>query len=293
MVQIAGLIIVVALVFGGLFLTSGPAILEALPYEFALIAGAALGTLLIGNSITVAREALTGFAKTLRGSKWQRNDYVSLLALLHNLTSRARRGGIVAIEADIETPQESVAYQAATAILNDQATSGLICETFRILALDLADTRRAEEQMDRSIEGHVSARMQSVSALHTMADALPALGIVAAVLGIIRTMGAIDQSPAILGAMIGTALLGTFLGVFLAYGIVGPVAARYGQIIEEEAQMMDIIRVVLSAHASGIAPRSAVELGRTSIEARLQPAAETLDHQLQAARFTARQAQSA
>jgi chemotaxis protein MotA len=122
-----------------------------------------------------------------------------------------------------------------------------------------------------------------------MADALPALGIVAAVLGIIRTMGAIDQSPAILGAMIGTALLGTFLGVFLAYGIVGPVATRYGQIIEEEATMLDVIRTVLSAHAAGIAPRSAIELGRSSIPLHVQPGPDALDHHLQSLRFANQQ----
>ena len=289
MTQIAGLVLVIALVFGGLLMTGGPAVMEALPFEFALIGGAALGTLLIGNSVKVARGALAGFAKTLRGPKWTQEDYKSALALLHDLTRRARRGGIVAIEQDIEAPEQSTAFQAAPTLLNDTATRSLICETFRILALDLADPRRAEDQMDRTIDTHVSARMQAVSALHTMADALPALGIVAAVLGIIRTMGAIDQSPAILGAMIGTALLGTFLGVFLAYGIVGPVATRYGQIIEEEATMLDVIRTVLSAHAAGIAPRSAIELGRSSIPLHVQPGPDALDHHLQSLRFANQQ----
>ena len=288
MVQLAGLLVVIILVFGGLLMTGGSAVMAALPLEMILICGAAVGTLLIGNSLAVSREALAGFAKVLTGSKWTRADYTSGLSLLHGLIRRARRGGIVAIEADIEAPEDSALFAAAPGLLKDTACRTLICETFRILALDLADPRRAEDQMDKSIEAHVGARMQSVSALHTVADALPALGIVAAVLGIIRTMAVIDQSPAVLGAMIGTALLGTFLGVFLAYGIVGPVAARYGQIVEEEAQMLDVIRTVLSAHASGIAPRAAIELGRAGIALPVQPQMDALDHHLQASRFRKR-----
>ncbi len=160
--------------------------------------------------------------------------------------------------------------------------------TKRLMALDLSDPARAEAHMEQSVALHVDQRMKAVRALNTVADALPALGIVAAVLGIIKTMGSIDQSPAVLGMMIGSALLGTFLGVFLAYGVVGPVAARFGQIVEDEAQPLDVIRTVLSAFGGGVQPGIAVELGRTAIPVDQRPDAESVERAQTSARFAER-----
>lgn len=271
MLQIAGLVIVLLLVGGGLVVTGGPAAMEALPFELALIGGAAFGTVLIGNSPDVAREALSGFGRAFRGAKWQRSDYGDLFGLLGALMRKAKRGGFIAIEADIEAPEASEVFQAAPRILADEGARTLICDAFRLMALDLADPARADARMEQAINAQLDRRLKAVGALNTLADALPALGIVAAVLGIIRTMGAIDQDPAILGAMIGAALLGTFLGVFLAYGIVGPIAARYAQIVEEEAGFLDAVRSVISSFGEGMAPALAIELARTSLPPRLQP----------------------
>jgi chemotaxis protein MotA len=184
---------------------------------------------------------------------------------------KAKRGGFVAVEADIERPEESPIFQAAPRILEDAASRTLICDAFRLMALDLADPARADQRMGAAIDAQLDRRLKAVGALNTLADALPALGIVAAVLGIIRTMGAIDQDPAVLGAMIGAALLGTFLGVFLAYGLVGPIAARYAQIVEEEAGFLDTIRGVIRSYGEGAAPSLALELARTALPPRLQP----------------------
>lgn len=271
MLQIVGLVIVLLLVGGGLVMTGGPAAMEALPFELALIGGAAFGTVLIGNSPDVAREAFSGFGRAFRGAKWQRSDYGDLLGLLGTLMRKAKRGGFVAIEADIESPEDSEAFQAAPRILGDESARTLICDAFRLMALDLADPARADARMEQAINAQLDRRLKAVGALNTLADALPALGIVAAVLGIIRTMGAIDQDPAVLGAMIGAALLGTFLGVFLAYGIVGPIAARYAQIVEEEAGFLDTVRSVINSYGEGAAPSLAIELARTSLPPRLQP----------------------
>lgn len=290
MVQLVGLVLVIAVVAGALFVSGGQGILHALPLELGLIASAALGTLFIGNSTRVAKDALAGFGKALNGSKWRAEDYTALLSLLYNLTSRARKRGLVAIEDDIERPETSAAFAAAPTIRDDADARTMICDAFRLMALDLNNPARAEDRMDRMIGTVVERRMRGVHALHTVADALPALGIVAAVLGIIRTMGAINQSPTILGAMIATALLGTFLGVFLAYGVVGPVASRFGQVVEEEANVLDVTRAVLGSYGSGLAPRAAVEIGRAMIPADVQPSLETLDHALQAKRFEARRA---
>lgn len=271
MLQIAGLVIVLLLVGGGLVITGGPATMEALPFELALIGGAAFGTVLIGNSPDVAREAFAGFGRAFRGARWTKADYGDLFTLLGALMRKARRGGFVAIEADIEKPEESAIFQAAPRILEDASSRALICDAFRLMALDLSDPARADQRMEQAIHAQLDRRLKAVGALNTLADALPALGIVAAVLGIIRTMGAIDQDPAILGAMIGAALLGTFLGVFLAYGLVGPIAARYAQIVEEEAGFLDTVRSVLRSYGEGLAPALAVELARTAVPPRLQP----------------------
>lgn len=285
MIQILGFITLLVLVFGALH-GAGEGIWQALPFELLLICGAALGTLIIGNAPKVAIEALAGFGKILKGAKWKSEDYTALLVLLHGLTRRARQGGLVAIEQDIEHPERSENFQHAPRLLADEGARALICDTFRLMALDLSDMRRAGPAMDRSIERHIDARLRAVGALHTMADALPALGIIAAVIGIIRTMGLIDQAPSVVGAMMAAALLGTFLGVFLAYGIVGPVATRLEQIIEEEERFLLVIRAVLSAYGEGVAPLTAIELGRTEAPAHLQPSPQHLRQALQAARFT-------
>ncbi len=285
MIQIIGFFIVLAVVFGGLMVSGGPAIMSALPFELALIGGAAFGTLLIGNAPSVVRGALGGFGVSIRGPKWKTADYTAMLETLHELTRRARRGGIIAIEADIEDPAASELFQSNPRLLADGDATELICDSFRLMALDPSAQTSADMRIGDAIAGIVETRQRAVSALHTLADALPALGIVAAVLGIIKTMGVIDQSPAILGAMIAAALLGTFLGVFLAYGLVGPVATRFGQVIEEEAIYLDTIRSVVGGYAEGLAPRTAVELARAALPPHIRPEISALDQALSAGRF--------
>lgn len=285
MTQIAGFVIVLAVITLGLLATGADGVLAALPFELMLIGGAAIGTLLIGNSPAVALGAVAGFGAAIRGSRWQREDYAGLLGVLHELSRRVRRGGHVAIEADIESPEDSPLFSGAPRLLADRSAVNLVCEAFRLMAVDLSDARRAETQMDRAIEVTLHERMRPVAALHTLADALPALGIVAAVLGIIKTMTAIDQSTAVIGAMIASALLGTFLGVFLAYGLVGPMATRFGQVVEEEAAALEVIRSFISAHAAGAPPSIALELARAAISPDLQPDPAALDQSLESVRF--------
>ena len=293
MIQVFGLIALIILVFGALLSVGGGA-LAALPFELFLICGAAFGILIISNAPPVAAEALSGFWRVIAGPKWKRDDYVSLFVLLHDLTRRARQGGLVAIETEIETPAKTRAFQNTPEILKADAVRDLICDTFRLMALDLADPRRAEAAMEQRIEAHTDARLRAVSALHMIADALPALGIVAAVIGIIRAMGVIDQSPTVIGGMIAAALLGTFLGVFLAYGVVGPVATRFGQIVEEEEAFLEVTGTVLSAYAAGMSPLAAIELGRAAVPSDLRPEPDGVMHAIQAARFqTAKTGQAA
>jgi chemotaxis protein MotA len=289
MTQILGFFLILVLITVGLAATGAGAIVWALPFELMLIGGAALGTLLLGNSLPVALGALKGFWVAVRGSRWTRKDYAALLGVLHELCRRERQGGAIAIEADVESPEESDLMTTAARLNSDPAALSLVCEAFRLSALDMSDPRRAELRMDAMIDHHITERMRSVAALQTVGDALPALGIVAAVLGIIKTMTAIDASTAVLGELIASALLGTFLGVFLSYGLVGPIAARFGQVVEEEAAALDTIRAFLTAHFGGASPSVSLELARSGIPVACQPELGDLDQAVEAVRFARHQ----
>lgn len=286
MIQLIGFAIVMIIVSGALMMSGGPAILSALPFELALIGGAAIGTVMIGNSTPVAKAAFSGFGQTLRGAKWSREDYSGLLTLMHELLRRAQRGGIVAIEVDIEAPQDSALFETQPKLRDDPRALGLICDSFRLIALDPGMRSQTSTYLQDTVDEIVEERQRAVTALQTLADALPALGIVAAVLGIIKTMAMIDQSTAVLGEMIAAALLGTFLGVFLAYGLVGPIANRFGQIVEEEAVFLDTIARIITGYTQDMAPRTIIEMARASLPAHIRPEIAQLDESLKIVRLT-------
>ena len=277
MFQLLGLFTVIAVIVGALIFSGSPAILNALPFELALIGGAAVGTLLVGNSPRVAKEAAGGLVKAVTGAKWKMQDYADLLTAMNELMRRARRGGIVAIEADIEAPASSPIFQNRPHLLADEPARSLITDSFRLLALNPGGKSPLRAHLSDAVSTVAQTRHRAVNALNMLADALPALGIVAAVLGIIKTMSLIDQSPEVLGPMIATALLGTFLGVFLAYGLVGPLAARFGQVIDEEMRYLDTIGTLLTAYDEGLPPATAIELARSGLPVHLRPSIETLD----------------
>ena len=285
MIQLLGFAIVLLIVSGALLISGGPAVLSALPFELALIGGAAIGTVMIGNSASVAKAAFGGFAQSLRGSKWSKSDYAGLLTLMHELVRRAQRGGIVAIEQDIEAPDTSALFATQPRVQNDPYATSLICDSFRLIALDPAMRQQTATYLQDTVSDMVEERQRAVGALQTLADALPALGIVAAVLGIIKTMAMIDQSTAVLGEMIASALLGTFLGVFLAYGLVGPIANRFSQIVEEEAIFLDTIARIITAFTQDTAPRTSIEMARASLPAHLRPNISELDEHLKVVRL--------
>ena len=287
MTQLLGFTLILIVITGGLIVSGRPAVLEALPFELALIGGAAVATLLIGNSRSTALQAARGLVQAFRGPKWSRDDYTELLGVMHELVRKSRQGGMIAIEADIETPERSTLFAKAPRLLGNVQAMGLISETYRLLALDPALKKQIDQRLDEQVGEIIAERHRAVSALHMLADALPALGIVAAVLGIIKTMGVIDQSPAILGEMIAAALLGTFLGVFLAYGLIGPMANRFAQIVEEEAAYLDTIARIISADINGLAPRTAIELARSSLPMHLRPDIDLMARSLSQTRFGA------
>lgn len=282
MFQIIGIVVVFAMVFGGFILAGGhlETIIAAMPFEMMMIGGAAVGAFLIGNSFKTVMAAGAGIGKLMAGPKWKAKDYTDLLALLFILTKTMKTKGVVAIEAHIEKPNESSIFQNYPKILKDHFATDLICDTIRMMTMNLEDPHQVEEVIDRQIEKHHHEAHRASHALQNMADALPALGIVAAVLGIIKTMSSIDQPPAYLGKLIGSALVGTFLGVFLAYGFVGPFAARLTQVIDEEAAFYKIIKDVLVAHLHGNAAQVSVEIGRGQVPSECQPTFAQLEEAL-------------
>jgi len=262
-----------AMVFGGYVLSGGhfEVIMHALPHEMMTIGGAAAAALLLGNSIGSVKRTLIEIAKAFSGPKWKTSDYRDLLCLLFLLTKTMKMKGMIALEAHIEKPLESAIFKRYPRVTKDHFALDFICDTLRMMTMSLEDPHQVETAMEKQLEKHHHESLTAAHALQTMADGLPALGIVAAVLGVIKTMGSITEPPEILGAMIGGALVGTFLGVFLAYGLVGPIATRLKGIVDEEAQFYHVIRDILVAHLHGNSAQVSVEIGRGSVPSTSQP----------------------
>ena len=273
MFQIIGIVLLFALVFGSYIISGGNmgVIMHALPHEMMAIGGAGVAAFLISNSVPVIKSSLGGFGKVFAGPKWKAGDYRDLLSLLFLLTKTMKSKGVIALESHIENPKESTIFSRFPKIMKDHFAIDFICDTLRMMTMNLEDPHQVEDAMEKQLEKHHHEALGAPTALQNLADALPALGIVAAVLGVIKTMGSITEPPEVLGGMIGGALVGTFLGVFLAYGLVGPIATRLKEIIEEESSFYKIIQSVLVAHLHGNAAQISVEIGRGDIPSAAQP----------------------
>jgi chemotaxis protein MotA len=280
--QIIGIVLLFALVFGSFIISGGNmgVILEALPHEMMAIGGAGTAAFLISNSMTVIKATGGGMAKVFAGPKWKASDYRDLLSLLFLLTKTMKSKGVIALESHIERPGESTIFSRFPKVMKDHFAVDFICDTLRMMTMNLEDPHQVEDAMEKQLEKHHHEALAPAGALQTMADGLPALGIVAAVLGVIKTMGSITEPPAVLGAMIGGALVGTFLGVFLAYGLVGPFATRLQAVVDEEASYYRIIQAVLVAHLHGNAAQISVEIGRGNVPSGAQPSFLELEEAL-------------
>jgi len=273
MFQIGGFIFLILTVFGGFAISGGKLsiILEAIPHEMMTIGGGAIAGFLIGGSMYSVKKLGGDFAKMFAGPKWKTKDYRDLLCLLFQLTKLMKTKGLIALESHIEKPGDSGIFRRYGKITKDHFAMDFICDTLRMMTMSLEDPLQVEAAMEKQLEKHHHEALTIADALQTMADSLPALGIVAAVMGVIKTMAAITEPPEILGGMIGSALVGTFLGVFLAYGVVGPLSVRLKAIVDEEALFYHVIRDILVAHLHGNAAQISVEIGRGSVPSESQP----------------------
>lgn len=277
-----GLVVLLVMVFGGFVLTGGDIgpVAHALPHEMLIIGGAAIGALIIGNSGADLKALAGGVGKVFKGPKYKKQDFLDCIFLVSKLMKTLRVEGPVALEPHIEDPKSSTIFNEYPRLVNDSTLINLICDTLRLVVVSSGtlDPHAVEDVMDNSLKTHHHEAIKPADNLQGLADALPALGIVAAVLGVVKTMGAIDQPPAILGAMIGSALVGTFLGVLLAYGMVGPFANRARSVIEQDGAIYHVVKQIIIASLHGHPQPLVIEAARSSLMHANQPAfAEVFD----------------
>lgn len=284
MLAIVGILLVICMVFGGYMLAGGKfgIILKALPFELMMIGGSAVGTFLIANKGDVVKGALGDVKRVVTGPHWRTEDYRDLLSLMFLILRLLKTKGILALEPHIERPDESALFGRFPKIRDDHFALAFMADTLRVMTMSMDDPYQVEEWMQRQLKKHHAELHARAGAFQTMADGMPALGIVAAVLGVVKTMGSVDQPVTVLGGMIGSALVGTFLGVYLAYGFVGPIATKMNQTYEEDAQFYAIIRDCLVAYLHGHPAPIAVELARGNVPTTHQPTFQAMDEVLSA-----------
>lgn len=264
MFVIVGWVVVLGCVFG-VFIAHGGnmgPILKALPWEMAMIGGATLGAFLVNNQMKVVKATIAGALSCFKGSKYTKARYMELLALLYDILQKARKEGLMSIEKDVEEPHNSPLFQKYPAVGSDHHVTEFITDYLRMMVSGNLNAHEIEALMDSEIETHHHEAHAPVAAIQRVAGGLPAFGIVAAVLGVVKTMGSVGQPPAVLGAMIGSALVGTFLGILLAYAFAEPVAGLLEQKVEEAGKELQCIKTTLLASMQGYAPQVAIEFGR-------------------------------
>lgn len=270
-----GLVVLIALVFGGFAFTGGnlAPVLEAMPHEMLIIGGAAVGALIIGNSGSDLKALLGSIGTVFKGPKYKKKDYLDAIFLTSRLMKMMRTEGPVAVEPHIEDPKSSAIFGEYPKLMKDQTLIHLITDSLRLVVVSSGtlDPHAVEDVIDNTVKTHHHHAIRPAEALQGLSDALPALGIVAAVLGVVKTMGSIDKPPSVLGGMIGSALVGTFLGVLLAYGIVGPFSARAKSTIEEDGAIYHVVKQIIIASLHGHPQPLVIEAARSGIAHHNQP----------------------
>ena len=271
MFTIIGLAVVLIAVIGGYLLEHGHLLVLFQPAELVIIGGAAVGSLLAANSARVVKGVVSSFKGLITGERHTRARYIDTLKLLHDLFASARKNGAARLEADIEQPDASPIFSEHPEFLKDRHAMQYLCDTLRLVLMGGVAVHELEQLMELDAESHHEEAEEPVVALRTMADALPGLGIVAAVLGVVITMGALGGPATEIGHKVAAALVGTFLGVLLCYGFVGPVAQRIAKINDAEEQYLVCLRQAVLAYVRGCGPLLAAEFARRSIPPHLRP----------------------
>ncbi|MFZ0636815.1 MAG: flagellar motor stator protein MotA [Candidatus Acidiferrales bacterium] len=271
MFVIIGIVVVFGAVMGGYLMEHGSLAVLVQPAELIIIGGAAIGTLLIGNPPHILKKVAGGVGGVFGSSKFNKQRYLETLKMMYEFFARARKEGLVALEKDADEPDKSAIFSKYPAFLKDHHTLSFVCDTFRMAASGGVEPFDADQMMELDMDTHHHEAAQPIAALSTMADSLPGLGIVAAVLGVVITMGALGGPPEEIGHKVAAALVGTFLGILLCYGLIGPIAVNMTKASEEEQAYYHVLRVLIVAFMKGAPPPLAMEYGRRAIPGHVRP----------------------
>jgi chemotaxis protein MotA len=277
MFAVIGILLVFGAVVGGYLMEHGNLRVLLQPAELLIIGGAGVGTVLVANPLHILKEIAGGLGGVFGGSKFSKARYVESLKMMYDLLNKARKEGLVALESDIEEPDKSPILSKYPAFLKDHHVRNFVCDTMRIAVTGGIEPFDVDQMMEADMDVHHHGATIPIAALSTMADALPGLGIVAAVLGVVITMGALGGPPEEIGHKVAAALVGTFLGILLCYGLVGPLAANMAKTADEEHSYYHTLRVLMLAFLKGISPIMAVEIARRAIPGHVRPSFQEVE----------------
>jgi len=270
MFAIIGIVIVFGSVIGGYLMEHGNLKVLVQPAELVVIGGAAIGTVLIANPLHILKQIVGGVVGVFGGAKFTKQRYLDSLKMMYELLNKARRDGLMALEADVEDPAKSPILSKYPAFIKDHHIRDYFCDTMR-MAISGVEAFDLDQLLDLDMEVHHHSAGLPIASLSSMADSLPGLGIVAAVLGVVITMGALGGPPEEIGHKVAAALVGTFLGILLCYGLVGPLAASMQKVSDDEGAYLHVLRVVMISFLKGTAPIMAVEFARRAIPGHVRP----------------------
>lgn len=271
MFAIIGIVVVFGAVLAGYLIEKGPLAVLIQPAELIIILGAAIGTVLIANPLHILTKIGGGIGGIFAGSPFSKQRYLETLKMMYELFSRARKDGMMALESDSDAPDKSAIFSKYPSFLKDHHVVDFVCDSIRMASSGNIEPFDADQMIESDMEVHHHEATQPVAALSTMADSLPGLGIVAAVLGVVITMGALGGPPEEIGKHVAAALVGTFLGILMCYGLVGPIAGNMAKIADDEHAYYNVLRVLIISFMKGSAPVLAVEFGRRAIPGHLRP----------------------
>jgi chemotaxis protein MotA len=272
-----GLVVTLGCVLGGFMAMGGHLEVLVQPWEVVIICGAALGSFLVANPMKVVKDTGKACMEAFKQAVPKERDYLEVLGVLHSLMRELKSKSRGEVEAHIDNPDESVIFQAFPTVLKNHDLTHFICDYCRIIIIGNARPHEIEALMDEEIQTIRADKLKAYHALTAMSDGFPAIGIVAAVLGVVKAMGALDQSPEILGGLIGAALVGTFLGIFMSYCVVGPIATKIKTVREKKNRLYVIVKQTLLAYMNGSLPQVAIEFGRKTISAYERPSIDAVE----------------
>jgi chemotaxis protein MotA len=271
MFVIIGILLVFGAVIGGFLMEHGNIRVLLQPAELLIIGGAAAGTILIANPLHILKKIVGGLVGVFKGSRFTRDRYLESLKMMYEFLNKARKEGLVGIEVDVEEPSKSAIFSKYPKFLNDHHILDFVCDTMRTAVTGGVEPFDFDQMMEIDMEVHHQQTSKPISALSTTADSLPGLGIVAAVLGVVITMGALGGPPEEIGQKVAAALVGTFLGILLCYGLVGPLAANMAVAADDEHAHLLVLRILMASFSKGMAPIIAVEMARRAIPGHVRP----------------------